>query len=217
MLERGISDVTPNEVEAEEEQQGSAVKPKRKRRRTEEENDGPVFNINMVAMNGLTESLHEVKRQMILREKAREKTGKELTEAIGESRKRSEQFTEGSRGEGKGCTKARGSESRSGIRRDEEQRRWREEDQRRKDRRWEQEKFERQELRRLLTERKMRRRTRTRKTSLDLRLRDHLLETKWWTTARGEDDRDCAFKGNICLVILLNLNFGSICPRGDFH
>ena len=59
LLDREVADATPNNVEAEMEQQGNAGQLKRKRRRTEEgDDDEPVFNINMVAVNGLTESLH---------------------------------------------------------------------------------------------------------------------------------------------------------------
>ena len=158
LLEREVTDLTLNEVEAEEEQEGNAGQPKRKRRRTEEgDDDEPVFNINMVAVNGLTESLHKVKSQMILGEKASEKTGKELREEIGEIGKVVSALNGLRRAVEDSAKDARRREDRRAeveSRRDEEQRRWREEDQRREDRRWEQEKFERQELRRLLTERK---------------------------------------------------------------
>ena len=64
----------------------------------------------MVAVNGLTESLHKVKSQMILREKASEKTGMELREAIGEMGKVISALNglqRGGRGQCKGCKKAR--------------------------------------------------------------------------------------------------------------
>ena len=138
-LEREVADVTPNEVEAEEEQQGNAGQPKRKRRRTEEgDDDEPVFNINMVVVNGLTESLHKVKSQMILREKASEKTGKELREALGKMGKVVSALN-GLRGavedSAKDASRRKDRRAEAERWRDEEQRRGREKDQRREDRR----------------------------------------------------------------------------------
>ena len=86
LLEREATDLTSNEVDIGEngtDNTDNTDEPTRKRQRTGvEKDDEPVFNLNMVALNGLTESLQKVKNQMGLREKASERTGKSLVEAI---------------------------------------------------------------------------------------------------------------------------------------
>ena len=158
LLEREVTDLTSNEADIGENCTDSTDEPARKRQRTGlEKDDEPVFNLNMVALNGLTESLQKVKNQMGLREKASERTGKALVEAICEMGKVVGALNSLWRVVEDSARDAKRREERkveAERRRDEEQRRWREDDQRREDWRWEQEKFERQELRRLLTERK---------------------------------------------------------------
>ena len=148
LLELGTSDTAPAEEE----------EPRPKRQRLEANRCAePVFNIIMLAVNGLMETLQKVNSQMVIREKTYGKTGKALTESISEMGKVASALNS--------LRKALEESARDAKRREErrveaerlsdvEQRRWREEDKRREDRRWEQEKFEKQELRRLLTERK---------------------------------------------------------------
>ena len=161
LLEREATDLTSNEADIGEngtDNTDNTDEPARKRQRTGvEKDDEPVFNLNMVALNGLTESLQKVKNQMGLREKASERTGKSLVEAICEMGKVVGALNSLGRAVEDSARDAKRREERrveADRRRDEEQMRWRVEDQRREDRRWEQEKFERQELRRLLMEKK---------------------------------------------------------------
>ena len=75
LLELGTSDTAPAEEE----------EPRPKRQRLEANRCAePVFNIIMLAVNGLMETLQKVNSQMVIREKTYGKTGKALTESISE-------------------------------------------------------------------------------------------------------------------------------------
>ena len=152
LLERGTADTAPAEEDEEEE-----PRPKRPRLESNRGAEPPVFNISMLAVNGLTETLQKVNSRMAIREKTSGRTEKALTEAISEMGKVASALNSLRKAIEESARDAKRREERrveAERLRDEEQRRWREEDKRREDRRWEQEKFERQELRRLLTERK---------------------------------------------------------------
>ena len=152
LLEQGTADTAPAEEDEEEE-----PRPKRQRLESNRGAEPPVFNISMLAVNGLTETLQKVNSRMAIREKTSGRTEKALTEAISEMGKVASALNSLRKAIEESARDARRREERrveAERLRDEEQRRWREEDKRREDRRWEQEKFERQELRRLLTERK---------------------------------------------------------------
>ena len=152
LLERGTAHTGPAEEDEEEE-----PRPKRQRLESNRGAEPPVFNISMLAVNGLTETLQKVNSRMAIREKTSGRTEKALTEAISEMGKVASALNSLRKAVEESARNAKRREERrveAERLRDEEQRRWREEDKRREDRRWEQEKFERQELRRLLTERK---------------------------------------------------------------
>ena len=152
LLERGTADTAPAEEDEEEE-----PRPKRQRLESNRGAEPPVFNISMLAVNGLTETLQKVNSWMAIREKTNGRTEKALTEAISEMGKVASALNSLRKAVEESARDAKRREERrveAERLRDEEQRRWREEDKRREDRRWEQEKFERQELRRILTERK---------------------------------------------------------------
>ena len=151
LLERGTEDTAPAEEDEEEE-----PRPKRQRLESNRGAEPPVFNISMLAVNGLMETLQKVNSRMAIREKTSGKTEKALTEAISEMGKVASALNSLRKAIEESARDAKRREERrveAERLRDEEQR-WREEDKRREDRRWEQEKFERQELSLIITERK---------------------------------------------------------------
>ena len=81
MLEREVTDLAPTEVDGKEEIKDNSGEPKRKRQRLEENKcTEPVFNIGMLAVNGLMEMLQRVNSQMELREKISEQAGRAVSE-----------------------------------------------------------------------------------------------------------------------------------------
>ena len=78
LLERGTADTGPAEEDEEE------PRPKRQRLESNRGAEPPVFNISMLAVNGLTETLQKVNSRMAIREKTSGRTEKALTEAISE-------------------------------------------------------------------------------------------------------------------------------------